>query len=140
MLAPPRVKIAPMEQMFGPIAKKFVNRPNKSSSLPSVNLVRCVGESRSMIFTVGVYTNSTHCIYHNLQGTWGFPKMGLPLVIIHFERWDFPQQKPSSYVGTTSLGHLQIMTICDVFRNMTHVDQSCALVMHMIRQKQIGRL
>ena len=26
--------------------------------------------------------------------------IGVPLVIIHFERWDFPQQKPSSYWGT----------------------------------------
>ena len=24
---------------------------------------------------------------------WGFPKIGVPLVIIHFEGWDFPVHK-----------------------------------------------
>ena len=30
---------------------------------------------------------------------------GTPKSIIHFERWDFPQQKPSSYWGTLILGN-----------------------------------
>ena len=30
---------------------------------------------------------------------WRFPKMGVPPVIIHFERWNFPSKKPSSELG-----------------------------------------
>ena len=29
---------------------------------------------------------SSRCLHNNI---WGFPKIGLPPVIIHFERWDF---------------------------------------------------
>ena len=33
----------------------------------------------------------------NYSTIWGVPEMGVPLFIIHFERWDFPQ--PSSLMG-----------------------------------------
>ena len=38
--------------------------------------------------------------YHRVNTSiWGFPKIGVPLVIIHLQM-DFPSQKPTSYWGT----------------------------------------
>ena len=34
---------------------------------------------------------------------WRFPKIEVPLVIIHFWDWDFPWNKPSSYWGTKAM-------------------------------------
>ena len=39
---------------------------------------------------------------------WRFPEIGLPPVIIHFSRWDFPWNKPSSYWGTLMSGNLHM--------------------------------
>ena len=48
--------------------------------------------------------------------TWRFPEMRVPLVLIHFERWDFPWNKPSSDKGVAPFcGNPHIKYILHLF-------------------------
>ena len=42
-----------------------------------------------------------------------FPEMGVPLVIIHFERWDFPEQTTIHKWGTPKKKDISKSTIND---------------------------
>ena len=66
------------------------------------------------------------------QLIWSFPEIGLRLVIIHFERWDFPGQKPFIFSGYPPLMETPIISCfctCGHCRNICDLEVNPGAVM-----------
>ena len=50
-----------------------------------------------MYIYISIYINLYYILRTSERSRWRCPKIGLTPVTIHFERWDFPLTKPSSY-------------------------------------------